>query len=371
MDKHVRINIHKSLAKVLPELISYFNETNCEVSLFTKIMAQDKPSIYILPPSSETLILKARSVSKGVPIMIVSDKYNEEEELDALSYGAQDYAVVSKLLSLVKRVTNLINSSSSRAKTEEKIEILIRDKDRTQNEISNLQEALLSTVAEIVEFRDIVTGGHVKRTSQYLEALINNIKKFGIYEEETAEWDVSLVTASSMLHDVGKIKTPDAVLLKNSKLTESEFDEIKQHTIVGADLLQTIRNNMAGENDENYLTYAITFAKYHHEKWDGSGYPEGLKGAEIPLLGRLMSIVDVYDALVSKRPYKEGMDPVKAGSIIIGDAGRAFDPLLIEVFKKTIGEFDRIRASLESEPGLVLTLEVDDTGVDGLAENPS
>jgi putative two-component system response regulator len=349
----------------LAELLSYFRETGYDITVFSKAAAAERPCVYIVPAGHSDIIAKARAASGDMPVIAVAQGYSEGEELEALSCGAHDYAVATRLISLVKRVQNHIEAASSKTGSEYEIEKLKHDKEATRTEVSNLQETLLSTVAEMVEFRDIVTGGHVKRTSLYIEALIGNLKKFGIYREETDSWDTQQVVASSMLHDVGKIKTPDAVLLKNDKLTDSEFDEIKQHTSVGADLLETIQRNMEGENrDKQYLTYAVEFARYHHEKWDGTGYPEGLKGANIPLLGRLMSIVDVYDALVSRRPYKEGMHSEKAEEIIIGGAGKAFDPLLVEVFKKTIPEFNKIRDSIGQEEEIIPRAESDDTGFD-------
>jgi putative two-component system response regulator len=357
--------LHKSLEKSLAELVSYFHETGYDINIFSKASTAEKPCVYIVPADNGDVVSKARASSGDMPVIAVALRYDEGEELEALSCGAHDYAVATKLISLVKRVQNHIESAASKTTFASEIEKLKHDKEVTKTEVSNLQETLLSTVAEMVEFRDIVTGGHVKRTSLYIEALIGNLKKFGIYKEETDSWDTQQVVASSMLHDVGKIKTPDAVLLKNDKLTEAEFDEIKQHTVVGANLLETIQRNMEGENrDKQYLTYAVEFARFHHEKWDGSGYPEGRKGADIPLLGRLMSIVDVYDALVSRRPYKEGMQSEKAEEIIIGGSGRAFDPLLIEVFKKTLPEFNKIRNSIGEEEEVIPRAESDDTGFD-------
>ena len=188
---------------------------------------------------------------------------------------------------------------------------------------------LLKTIAELVECRDDVTGGHIERTSKGVEILLDNIVKNGIYREETKAIDFNLLIQSCQLHDVGKISINDSVLKKPGKLNFDEFEEMKNHTRFGKQILEKVEA-LVKENE--FLEYAKIFAVAHHEKWDGSGYPDGKKGQEIPLLGRIMAIVDVYDALTSVRPYKKAYTHEEAVKIIIDGSGTHFDPELVKMF---------------------------------------
>jgi len=159
--------------------------------------------------------------------------------------------------------------------------------------------------------------------------LLDALKRSGLYEKEVSAWDVDLVTQSAQLHDVGKIAIKDNILLKPGKLTDEEFDQIKEHTVFGEKIIDKIKESTS---DQAFLEYAGVLAATHHEKWDGSGYHRGLKGEQIPLLGRLMAIVDVYDALVSERPYKKAFSREEAARIISDGKGTHFDPVLVDVF---------------------------------------
>ena len=160
-----------------------------------------------------------------------------------------------------------------------------------------------------------------------------------IYDEITKDWSIDFLLQSSQLHDVGKIKIPDSVLMKAGKLTDEEFSIMKSHTTSGVAILEKIEI-MADEF--NYFNHAKIFAGTHHEKWDGTGYPLGLNGTEIPLQGRLMAIADVYDALVSKRPYKKPFEHDVAVSIIKDGSGTHFDPVLVELFMELSDKFYNI-----------------------------
>jgi putative two-component system response regulator len=155
--------------------------------------------------------------------------------------------------------------------------------------------------------------------------------KAGIYREETLKWDIGLLLQSSQLHDIGKIAIRDSILKKPGKLTEEEFEEMKKHVAYGVKFIEKLEED---EEDSLFLQYAKVFANYHHEKWDGSGYPNKLAGADIPLLGRLMSIVDVFEALVSDRCYKQAFDFQTAVNIILHGKGTNFDPALIDLFEQ-------------------------------------
>ena len=195
--------------------------------------------------------------------------------------------------------------------------------------VYELQNTILRTIAELVECRDSITGGHIERTQHYLLMLINYLLKSGVYVNEISSWNIDLLVMSSQLHDVGKISIKDEILMKPGKLTDEEFVEMKKHTVYGVDIIGKIAENTE-END--FLQYAEIMAGSHHEKWDGTGYPLGLKGNKIPLQGRLMALIDVYDALTNDRPYKIALSHEEAVEIIRQGSGTHFDPLIDGIF---------------------------------------
>jgi PAS domain S-box-containing protein len=206
-------------------------------------------------------------------------------------------------------------------------------------EILSLQNAMVSTVADLVEFRDGCTGGHIARTQLYMKAMIDGLLERGLYREEVAGWNIEHVLSSAQLHDVGKIVISDTILNKPGKLTPEEFDIMKTHVRAGIDAINRILDKTA---ENRFLRHARNIIGAHHERWDGAGYPQGLKGAEIPLEGRIMAIADVYDALVSWRPYKGPYTHEAAARIIEEGSLTSFDPVLIEVFKNVKGQFKKI-----------------------------
>jgi len=193
----------------------------------------------------------------------------------------------------------------------------------------NLEQALIKTMADLVECRDGVTGGHIDRTQRGVKILLDEVKKNNRYHKKTKDWDVDLIVLSSQLHDIGKISIEDKILKKTGELDNEEFSEMKKHTTYGENIITKIES-MAKENE--FLKYAKILAASHHEKWDGTGYPKGLKEKEIPLLGRIMAIADVYDALVSERPYKKALTHEEAVRMIAENREKHFDPSLIEIF---------------------------------------
>jgi len=209
-----------------------------------------------------------------------------------------------------------------------------------------LQNAVMKTMAELVEGRDNITGGHIERTQNYLRILIEALSKSDRYKDEISSWDIELILQSAQLHDVGKIAIDDSILRKPGKLTEEEFEKIKVHTIFGEEVIQKIKKSTS---EHAFLEQARILASTHHEKWDGSGYPMGLKGSEIPLQGRLMAIADVYEALISDRPYKKAFSHEQAVAIIKCDSGKHFDPLLVDLFLNVSDEFNKVAALQKAE----------------------
>jgi len=214
----------------------------------------------------------------------------------------------------------------NRIKTHLDIDKIIRER---TSQLNRLQNSILAVLADMVENRDKGTGGHIERTSVYIKIFIDEMKKRGIYTDEMTGWDVDKMISSARMHDLGKISITDIIVNKPGKLTENEFEIMKKHAFEGERIIDEIISR-TGEGD--FLRNAKLFAGTHHERWDGNGYPRGLKGDEIPLQGRIMAIVDVYDALVSERPYKKAFTDEEAVEIIMQNSGTHFDPKIAELF---------------------------------------
>ena len=267
----------------------------------------------------------------SIPIIFLSGEMDNKNEVKGMELGAVDFIrkpLVAKIL--LNRISVHLEVKSYREELEEKVE----EKTRM---IENLQDVIILSLAELVECRDIHTGGHVKRTAKYVEILTKGILERKVYNDILTPLYVHNMIRSAPLHDVGKIGINDATLLKAGSLDEDEFEFMKQHTSVGAKALQKIIDET---NGENFLYIAKDMAHYHHEKWDGTGYPQGLKGEEIPLCARIMAIGDVYDALTTSRPYKKPFTHEKAVKLILLGKGTNFDPKLIEVFEEISYKFE-------------------------------
>ena len=216
-------------------------------------------------------------------------------------------------------------------KTVEDTAAYISEVSEKNRAINHLQNGLILVMADLVESRDKCTGDHIKNTAAYVQIIIDQMRREGIYSEAITDQFAEDVVNSAPLHDIGKIQVPDAILNKPGKLTAEEFADMKEHTTHGGSIIADAIEQL-GAGDSGYLREAKNLALCHHEKWDGSGYPNGLKGEEIPLSARIMAVADVFDALVSKRSYKEGMPFEKAMSIIREGSGSHFDPLVVQAF---------------------------------------
>jgi len=198
-----------------------------------------------------------------------------------------------------------------------------------QKKLSDMQEHIISGLANLIENRDLETGEHITRTKAYVKALAEDARKDGVYADVLDDHFISLLETLAPMHDIGKIVVSDAILKKPGKLTSEEFEKMKKHAAVGGTV---VREVLSGITDEEYLSFASDIATYHHERWDGRGYPRGLKEEEIPLSARIMAVADVFDALISRRCYKEPLPPEQALAILEEEAGTHFDPKLISVF---------------------------------------
>jgi len=295
--------------------------------------------------------LKADARFAEIPIIFLTAKDDVDSELEGLDLGAVDY--VKKPFSaplLLKRISRELQVVSQKKELLETqtaltnhLEIMERQVKEKAGEIFKLQNAILTNVADLVELRDDCTGGHIQRTRLYIQAMLEEMLKNGTYAEETGEWEIEEVLSSVKLHDIGKITIPDAILNKPGRLDPDEFEIMKTHVLAGVDAIEKV---MKDTYESNYMQYALNIIGTHHEKWNGTGYPIGLKGKNIPLEGRLMAISDVYDALVSVRPYKKAFTHEEACAVIEEESGKQFDPVLVDVFRLVKDRFEKINSEV-------------------------
>lgn len=214
---------------------------------------------------------------------------------------------------------------------------------KNQEKISNMQVQIIARLANLIESRDTETGGHVARTSEYCKVIAEEARKAGLYTDIIDDDYITKIYSMAPIHDVGKILVSDKILRKPGKLTPEEYEEMKKHATLGGEVARKILNDIA---DEDYINFAYDIATYHHERYAGGGYPKGIKGEEIPLSARIMAIADVFDALVSKRCYKEAMPVEQAFKVIEEESGTHFDPKLVEIFLNNKVKFEDINTSL-------------------------
>ena len=221
------------------------------------------------------------------------------------------------------------------------IGLILRGNKRSfyHKKIVGMQSGMITLMADIVENRDDNTGGHIKRTARYVEGIAKELKKRGVYKDILTDEYIKNLVVAAPLHDIGKIHIPDSILNKPGRLTEEEFDIMKTHSTAGQNLLNHAKEELG---EYGYLTIAVEMATYHHEWWDGSGYPYGVSGNDIPLCARIMAVADVFDALISKRIYKDAMPLEKAYAIIREESGTHFEPVIVEAFLAIADDFNLV-----------------------------
>ncbi len=261
-------------------------------------------------------MLKESIRLQRVPVIFLTAHQDAETEIRGFELGALDF--INKPFSapvLLKRIEAHIETDR-----------LIK---ASQQAVRDIHNATISVIADMVESRDKVTGQHIERTQSYLGVLLGALSRSGTYADTVSGWDADLLLPSAQLHDVGKITISDAILNKPGKLTHDEFALIQTHTVEGEKIIDRI---IAKTGNDVFLRHAKLFAGYHHERWDGTGYPYQLAGESIPLQGRIMAVVDVYDALTSERPYKKAVPHGEAVGIIRQGGGGHFDPAIVAAF---------------------------------------
>lgn len=307
--------------------------------MFT-LLAKIKPDLILLDiempdmDGFETLqLLKGKREFVNIPIIFLTSMTDASTEVRGFQLGVIDF--IPKPFS----APVLVN----RIKTHLDIDELIQERTAQLRQktiqLQNLQNAIIFSFADMIESRDQGTGGHVERTAAFIEILTNALAERGVYSDEIRELDHELFVSSARLHDLGKISISDLILNKPGKLTDEEYEIMKTHTTKGEYAIDQISTRT---EDVEFLHNAKLFAGNHHERWDGKGYPRGVSGTNIPIQGRIMAFVDVYDALVSERPYKKAFSHEDAIGIIMENAGKQFDPLIAEVFLEVSDEFKAV-----------------------------
>lgn len=310
-----------------PSAITYFEKGNtCDLIL----LDIDMPAMN----GFETLKrFRTLPVAAGIPVIFLSGYIENEYEVEGLSLGAMDYIQKPIFVPLLKQ---RIEIHLRLQEYNHNLERMVRAKTQT---IEKLSDVTIFTIVSIIGTRDDETGGHIRRTSEYVTTLARKLVEMGFHTEELTSDSIAMMKKSAPLHDIGKVAISDSILKKPASLTREEFEEIKKHTTVGANALREARE-MLGE--QSFLDTAEILARYHHEKWNGTGYPEGLAGEAIPVFARILAFADVYDALISHRPYKEAMCHEKAVQIILEGAGTHFDPVICKAFAEIHEHFDLI-----------------------------
>ncbi len=285
--------------------------------------------------------LKADHRTSTIPIIFLTAMAAAEDEIRGLSLGAVDY--VTKPISppiLMARVETQIKIKAAADFLRDKNQFLEDEVQRRTREVTAIQDVTIHAMASLAETRDNETGNHIRRTQHYIKLLAELLREHPRFRHFLDEDTIKLLFKSAPLHDIGKIGIPDRILLKPGRFTPDEFEIMKTHTTLGRDAIQHAEDQLGIDVDFLHLAKEIAYG--HQEKWDGSGYPQGLATDDIPISARLMAIADVYDALISRRVYKPGMPHGQAVEIIREGRGSHFDPDICDAFLANAEQFQAI-----------------------------
>lgn len=307
-----------------------------------KFLSKNKPDLILLDikmpgmDGFQTIkAIKSNIDTKSIPVIFLSALSESSSELNGLSLGATDF--ISKPFVpeiMLRRVGMQIELKKYRTDMEN----LVNEKTKM---VEKLQDAIVLSITDLVEFRDKITGGHARRTAEYLKLLLEHLKETEKYREILTDEYIANILRAAPLHDVGKIGINDNILTKTGILDDSEFEYMKQHTILGGLAFERALEKVPGNE---FLRVARDMALGHHERWNGAGYPYGLSKEEIPFSARLMAIADVYDALTTKRSYKEPASHDDAIALMKSLKGTHFQPELIDEFLECADKFKTLNS---------------------------
>ena len=289
--------------------------------------------------------LNARKVIEKIPVLVISGENSTQNEQRCFELGIADFIGKPFNAHLVrKRVQNAAEHYAYRneleAKVEEQTNVLRKAYRTLKNQAEQLMrrnQDIIEILGTVVEYRNMESGEHVKRVGEYTRILAETFMveypEYGLTQDK-----INVIVSASALHDIGKITIPDSILLKPGRLTKDEFEYMKSHTTRGCELLESMKNVL----DTQYRKVSYEICRHHHERFDGKGYPDGLAGDAIPLTAQLVSVADVYDALVNERCYKDAFSPEEAFHMIVNGECGVFSPRLMEVFRKVRPEFEKL-----------------------------
>lgn len=310
--------------------------------------AQEAPDLILLDIMMPGLsgyevcqILKKNSFTRSIPIIFLTSMSSTEDEKKGLELGAVDFITkpINPAIVLVRVATQLqVKAAADFLKDQNAY--LEQEVVKRTRELAAIQDVTILAMASLAETRDNDTGNHIRRTQHYIKALAEHLRNHPRFSHFLSDHNISLLFKSAPLHDIGKVGIPDRILLKPGRLVAEEFEIMKTHCKLGRDAIEHAEERLGLEVD--FLKFAKDIAYSHQEKWDGSGYPEGLAGDAIPISARLMAVADVYDALISRRVYKDSMPHEKAVGIIAEGRGTHFDPDVADAFLALADEFNRI-----------------------------
>jgi putative two-component system response regulator len=285
--------------------------------------------------------LKSDAATRHIPVMFVTAMSEMAEEKYGLELGAVDY--ITKPISppiVLARVKTQLAMKQVHDFLRDQNQFLEAEIERRTEEVNALKNVTIHTMASLAETRDSETGNHIRRTSHYVRILAEKLATHPRFSGFLTPKTIEMLFKTAPLHDIGKVGIPDHILLKPGRFTPAEFEIMKTHTTIGRDAILAAEQELGLKVD--FLKFAKEIAWCHQEKWDGSGYPQGLAGDAIPVSARLMAVADVYDALICRRVYKEAMPHDAAAAIIIEGRGQHFDPDMVDAFVSLQAEFQEI-----------------------------
>jgi putative two-component system response regulator len=293
--------------------------------------------------------LKADPRTRDIPVIFLTARAQPEDEERGLELGAVDYITkpISPPIVMARVRTQLALKDAQDLLRDQNQRLERRVQERTR-QLAMVQDVTIHAMASLAETRDSETGNHIRRTQHYVRCLAEALRDHPRFDHLLDEEHIELLYKSAPLHDIGKVGIPDRILLKPGRLTEEEFEIMKLHTTYGRDAIVEAERQL--DAPDSFLRFAREIAYSHQEKWDGTGYPEGLSGDDIPVSARLMAVADVYDALISRRIYKPPMIHEEAVRIISEGSGTHFDPDVTAAFLQRVDEFRWIAARFSDEP---------------------
>lgn len=285
-------------------------------------------------------IIKEDERLRDIPVIFLSAKTDTKDKVEAFSNGGVDYITkpfeIEEVRARINTHLKLYYLQQELEKHNNHLEELVQAKVR---EISESQMAMIFALVKLTDCRDEITGSHVERTREFCRLLAVKLSQSEKYRYIIDDDFVEQIFNASPLHDIGKISVPDRILLKPGRLTPGEFEIIKTHTLVGSKILNDVQESYPGNS---FVRVGAEIARSHHEKWDGSGYPDGLSGDEIPISARIMALADVYDALRTRRPYKEPIPHQECMDVIAKESGKQFEPLVVQAFLEIEKAFEAV-----------------------------